>query len=34
MVEKLYAFVAVECNSDNLDAPSNQEVLIGGHIYA
>jgi DNA-directed RNA polymerase I subunit RPA2 len=23
MIEKLYAFVAGECNSDNLDAPSN-----------
>jgi len=34
MVEKLYAFVAGECNSDNLDATSNQEVLLGGHVYA
>lgn len=34
MIEKLYSFVAGECNSDNLDAPSNQEVLLGGHIYA
>jgi DNA-directed RNA polymerase I subunit RPA2 len=23
MIEKLYSFVAGECNSDNLDAPSN-----------
>jgi DNA-directed RNA polymerase I subunit RPA2 len=34
MVEKLYSFVAGECNADNLDAPSNQEVLLGGHLYA
>jgi DNA-directed RNA polymerase I subunit RPA2 len=34
MIEKLYAFVAGECNSDNLDATSNQEVLLGGHVYA
>lgn len=34
MVEKLYAFVAGECNPDNLDATSNQEVLLGGHVYA
>jgi DNA-directed RNA polymerase I subunit RPA2 len=33
MVEKLYAFVAGECTSDNLDATSNQEVLLGGHTY-
>ena len=33
MIEKLYAFVAGECNGDNLDAQSNQETLLGGHIY-
>ena len=33
MVEKLYAFVAGEINADNLDAPSNQEVMLGGHLY-
>ena len=34
MIEKLYAVVAGECELDNLDAPSNQEVLLGGHVYA
>lgn len=33
MVEKLYAVVAGECECDNLDALSNQEVMLGGHIY-
>lgn len=33
MIEKLYAVVAGECELDNLDAPSNQEVLLGGHLY-
>ena len=33
MIEKLYAFVSGECNADNLDAPSNQEVMLGGHLY-
>jgi len=34
MIEKLYAFVAGEINADNLDAPSNQEVMLGGHLYS
>ena len=34
MIEKLYAVVAGECALDNLDATSNQEVLLGGHLYA
>ena len=33
MIEKLYAYVAGECEADNLDSPSNQEVLLGGHLY-
>ena len=33
MISKLYAFVAGECNSDNLDSPANQEVMLGGHLY-
>ena len=34
MIEKLYAAVAGECEYDNLDSVSNQEVLLGGHLYA
>ena len=33
MIEKLYSFVAGECLGDNLDSTSNQEVLLGGHLY-
>jgi DNA-directed RNA polymerase I subunit RPA2 len=33
MIEKLYAIVAGECEFDNLDAASNHEVLLSGHIY-
>ena len=33
MIEKLYAVVAGECELDNLDAPSNHEVLLSGHLY-
>jgi DNA-directed RNA polymerase I subunit RPA2 len=33
MMDKLYSFVAGECEADNLDAVSNQEVLLGGHLY-
>jgi len=33
MIEKLYAVVAGECECDTLDALSNQEVLLGGHLY-
>ena len=33
-IEKLYAFVGGECNADNLDASSNHEVMLGGHLYA
>ncbi len=32
-MDKLYSFVAGECEADNLDAVSNQEVLLGGHLY-
>ena len=34
MIEKLYAVVAGECEFDNLDSPSNHEVLLTGHLYA
>jgi DNA-directed RNA polymerase I subunit RPA2 len=33
MIEKLYAVVAGECELDNLDSPSNHEVLLTGHLY-
>lgn len=33
MIEKLYAVVAGECEVDNLDSPSNHEVLLSGHLY-
>ena len=33
MIEKLYAVVAGECELDNLDSASNQEVLLSGHLY-
>lgn len=32
-IEKLYAYVGGECESDSLDSVSNQEVLLGGHLY-
>jgi len=33
MIEKLYAVVAGECECDSLDSLSNQEVMLGGHLY-
>jgi len=33
MIDKLYSFVAGECEPDNLDAVCNQEVMLGGHLY-
>jgi DNA-directed RNA polymerase I subunit RPA2 len=33
MIEKLYSYVGGECESDSLDSTSNQEVLLGGHLY-
>ncbi|KAJ5935181.1 DNA-directed RNA polymerase I subunit RPA2 [Penicillium verhagenii] len=33
MIRKLYALVAGDCASDNPDAVSNQEVLLGGFLY-
>jgi DNA-directed RNA polymerase I subunit RPA2 len=33
MIEKLYAVVAGECECDTLDSLSNQEVMLGGHLY-
>lgn len=33
MIEKLYSFVGGECLGDNLDSVSNQEVMLGGHLY-
>ena len=33
MIRKLYALVAGDCASDNPDAVSSQEVLLGGFLY-
>ena len=33
MLRKLYSFVAGKCVEDNADAPSNQEILLPGHLY-
>jgi DNA-directed RNA polymerase I subunit RPA2 len=33
MIRKLYALAAGECTTDNPDAVSNQEVLLGGFLY-
>ncbi|KAF2012366.1 beta and beta-prime subunits of DNA dependent RNA-polymerase [Aaosphaeria arxii CBS 175.79] len=33
MIRKLYALVEGECAVDNPDAVSNQEVLLGGHLF-
>lgn len=33
MIDKLYAIVNGECENDSLDSVSNQEVLLGGHLY-
>jgi DNA-directed RNA polymerase I subunit RPA2 len=33
MIRKLYSLVEGECSVDNPDAVSNQEVLLGGHLY-
>ncbi len=33
MIDKLYSYVAGECEADNLDAVCNQEVMLGGHLY-
>lgn len=33
MMEKLYAVVGGECETDNLDSIANQEVLLSGHLY-
>ena len=34
MIEKLYSAVSGECECDSLDSVANQEVLLGGHLYA
>ena len=34
MIRKLYALVAGDCASDNPDALQNQEILLGGFLYA
>ncbi|MCJ1338673.1 DNA-directed RNA polymerase I subunit RPA2 [Bachmanniomyces sp. S44760] len=34
MIRKLYALVAGDCAVDNPDAVSNQEILLGGFLYA
>lgn len=33
MLKKLYALVEGECAADNVDAVSNQELLLGGFLY-
>ncbi|EON63887.1 DNA-directed RNA polymerase I subunit RPA2 [Coniosporium apollinis CBS 100218] len=33
MTRKLYALVEGECAADNIDAVSNQEILLGGSLY-
>ncbi|KAF2102220.1 beta and beta-prime subunits of DNA dependent RNA-polymerase [Rhizodiscina lignyota] len=33
MIRKLYALAAGECATDNPDAVSNQEILLGGFLY-
>jgi DNA-directed RNA polymerase I subunit RPA2 len=33
MIRKLYALVSGDCSADNPDAPSNQEILLGGYLY-
>jgi DNA-directed RNA polymerase I subunit RPA2 len=33
MIKKLYALVSGDCTADNPDAPSNQEILLGGYLY-
>uniref|UniRef100_A0A093ULU4 DNA-directed RNA polymerase subunit beta n=1 Tax=Talaromyces marneffei PM1 TaxID=1077442 RepID=A0A093ULU4_TALMA len=33
MIRKLYSFVAGDCASDNPDAVSNQEIMLGGYVY-
>lgn len=32
-MDKLYSYVAGDCEADNLDAVSNQEIMLGGHLY-
>ncbi|KAI9886360.1 MAG: DNA-directed RNA polymerase I subunit RPA2 [Watsoniomyces obsoletus] len=34
MIKKLYALVAGDCSADNPDALQNQEILMGGFLYA
>ncbi len=33
MARKLFAFVRGECAAENADSPSNQEILLAGHLY-
>ena len=33
MARKLYALALGRCAAESEDSPSNQEVLLGGHLY-
>ncbi len=33
MTRKLYALALGRCAAESADSPSNQEVLLGGHLY-
>ncbi len=33
MSRKLYALAAGQCAAESVDSPSNQEILLGGHLY-
>ena len=33
MTRKLYALAAGRCSAESADSPSNQEILLGGHLY-
>jgi hypothetical protein len=33
MMQKLLAFVNGKIAADSLDVPSNQEILLPGHVY-
>ena len=33
MTRKLFALALGRCAAESADSPSNQEVLLGGHLY-
>ena len=33
MTRKLYALASGRCAAESVDSPSNQEILLGGHLY-